>query len=104
MVYLTRTPIKSEARVQGRTLREWTIWLDDESEEELRESAWTALPQFPAAEAAGRAFELLGSNNQDTRDRAVTALVSLKSGGRAEAHHRRCTIPRRSCAAARLIR
>jgi len=79
MVYLTRTPIKSEARVQGRTLREWTIWLDDESEEELRESAWAALPQFPATEVAGPCVELLGSNNQDTRDRAVTTLVSLKS-------------------------
>jgi len=54
MVYLSQTPIRSEARVEGRTLREWTIWLDDDGEIELREKAWKAVPRFPAADSSLR--------------------------------------------------
>ena len=77
MVYLSQTPIRSEARVEGRTLREWTIWLDDDGEIELREKAWKAVPRFPAAEAAGPLVQLLDSQDDDTRQRAIAALVTL---------------------------
>src|SRR5688572_15381541 len=81
IVFLSRSPIRSEVRVEGRTLREWTIWLDDDADVELREQAWAAMPRFPAAEAAGPLVELLGSGDEDTRGRATTALVTMGSAG-----------------------
>jgi HEAT repeat protein len=77
MVYLSQTPMRTEARVDGRTLREWTIWLDDDTEMELREKAWQAVPRFAGGDAAKPLIELLGSQDEDTRGRAVTTLVSL---------------------------
>jgi HEAT repeat protein len=77
MVFLSRTPLRADPRVEGRTLREWTIWLDDESDPELRDAAWSALPQFAANDVAGPLVNLLDSNDEDTRDRATAALVTL---------------------------
>src|SRR5215207_11061442 len=77
MVSLSSSPIRSEVRVDGRTLREWTIWLDDDGEPKLREQAWTAVPRFPPGEAVPPLVELLGSNQEDTRQRAITALVTI---------------------------
>jgi HEAT repeat protein len=77
VVLLSRGPARSEVRVEGRTLREWSIWLDDDANAELRTQAWSALPRFPAAEAAGPIVEVLDSQNEHTRDRAVTTLVAM---------------------------
>src|SRR5687767_12020743 len=79
VIFLSRSPVRAEARVDGRTLREWTIWLDDEADVQLREGAWAAVPRFPAAEAAGPLVTLLGSNSDDTRGRAVSTLVTMGS-------------------------
>jgi HEAT repeat protein len=79
VVSLSRSPIHSEVRVEGRTLREWTLWLDDPAKPELREKAWAALPRFRAADAAGPLVELLGSGSEETRERAEAALVTMRS-------------------------
>ena len=81
VVFLSRSPIRTEARVEGRTMREWTIWLDDDSDMELREQAWAAMPRFSGAESSVALVELLGSNSDDTRNRAIAALVSLGPAG-----------------------
>ena len=77
VVSLSRTPIRSDARVEGRTLREWTLWLDDPGEPELREQAWAALPRFRAGDVAVQLVGLLGSGNEETRERAEATLAKI---------------------------
>ena len=51
VLFLSRNPFRTEPRVQGRTLREWTIWLDDEIDGARHEAAWAAVPQFAPGDA-----------------------------------------------------
>ena len=77
VLFLSRSPFHTEHRVEGRTLNEWTKWLEDEVDGEIRESAWTAVPQFPVGEAAVPLVALLDHPSEDTRQRAIAALVTL---------------------------
>ena len=77
IVFLSRSPVRNDVRVDGRTLREWTIWLDDDDELKLREQAWAAIRRFPAADAAGPVVQLLDSHDTDTRARSIATLVAF---------------------------
>lgn len=80
VVFLSRGLGRAELRVDGRTLREWKIWLDDDGDDanaDLREDAWSAVVRFPPAEAVGPVVDLLDSPDLDTRERAAAALVTL---------------------------
>ena len=81
VLFLSRDVGKGEQRVEGRTLREWSLWLDATQDKARRETAWRVLPQFPPEQVAGVLVELLDGKETAASQQAIAELVKLGAKG-----------------------
>jgi HEAT repeat protein len=78
IVLLSRAPVRHDQRVEGRSLREWAMYLDDEADVARRDAAWKALPQFPPEDTIEPLIEALGGQFT-AQQRAIAQLVKLQA-------------------------